>query len=373
MRITAKIIAILVLSGLLALPLFAVCGCDGTGGDSTNDGKSVDLGLETVILTIDDSPVYWPEFLYWLRFVTNYYEQQNGLDAITDWTAQVNGVPLKEFMLSSAVDYVGRHRALEAKAADMGVVLSEAQEQEMANTRADNVSVYGSESEYQRIVRQTYVSESVLNYLLEIGYLSQGVFTELYGANSEKCTDADVSAYVAEKGLLCARYVFLSNTGTGTAELSDAEKTKNRSLLEDLVTQLKASSDPVTLFAGFVTQYNQDTDAAGYTDGVLFTAGQKPADFTAAYNELKDSEYSGVVQTDGGLYLIMKAPIKPDMVADQTGKSLRYRTAYDYLFQKQVNAWYAGMKVKFTKAYDGIDLESLFGPDEASSTTTTGR
>ena len=76
-----------------------------------------------------------------------------------------------------------------------------------------------------------------------------------------------------------------------------------------------------------------------------------------------------MVQTDKGLYLIMRMPLHPDMVADKTGNTLRYRAAYEYLFEKQVNAWYADMKVKFTEAYDIIDLRRLFGPDEASTTT----
>jgi hypothetical protein len=370
----SKVIPIIVLLAILVLALPAATGCGDSSGDSSGgsagSGQSVDLGLDTVILTVDDSPCYWPEFLYWLRFLAGYYEDQNGLDAITDWDAQVNGKPLKEFFLSSAVDYVGRHRALEVQAKKMGFTVTDAQKQEMAAARAQNVSVYGSEAEYVRIVRQTYVTEDVYNYLLEIGYLSTDVFSELYGPAGEKCSDADVAAYVAQKGLLCARFVFLSNTAPNGDELSDDEKTANRQKLQGLVDQLKASSDVETLFAGFVSQYNEDTASSGFTDGVLFTADQMPAEFMAAYNQLQDKQYSGVVETKTGLYLMLREPVRPDMIGDQAGNTLRYRAAYEYLFEKQVDAWYADMKVKYTKAYDSLDLEKLFGSSTGSATTS---
>ncbi len=366
---TMRLLPIIVVLGLLVVALTATPGCGGKSAPG-GDTRAVELDLDTVILTVDGDPVYWPEFLYWLRFIAGYYETQNDLEAIADWTTQINGAPLKDFFLSSAVDYAGRHRALETHAAGMGFAITGAQRQEMASIRAENVSVYGSESEYQRIIRQTYVSESVYDYLLEIGYLSQQVFAALYGDGGEKCTDADVSAYVSAKGLLSARYVFLSNTGTGTAPLSAEEKAGNRDLLEDLIGRLDRSDDPIGLFADFVTQYGQDPDAAPYTDGVVFTSAAMPAEFMAAFDQLEENQWSGVVETGEGLYLIMRVPLRPDMIADQAGNTLRYRAAYEYLYEKQVNAWYADMKVEFAKAYDSIDVERLFGADPAPATST---
>jgi parvulin-like peptidyl-prolyl isomerase len=365
----ARLTLIVTVVGLLCLALVMFPGCGGSDGGSTGATQSVELGLDTVILTVDGSPCYWPEFLYWLRFIVGYYEDQNGLAAITDWDAQIDGKSLRDFILSSAVDYVGRHRALEVHAAEMGFAVSQAQEQEMAANRAQNVSVYGSEAEYLRILRQTYVSESVYNYLLKIGYLSNDVFAELYGPGGEKCTDAEVAAYVAEKSLLCAKFIFLPNTDTAGVELNDDERARNRETLQGLVDQLETSSDPVALFAQLETEYNQNTATACYADGVLFTAPQMPAEFMAAYDRLQEDEFSGVVTTEGGLYLIMKLPIHPDMPADQAGNTLRYRAAYEYLFQNQVDEWYAGMRVEFTEAYESIDLKRFFGAGGSAATT----
>lgn len=344
---------------LLLLALVILGGCDsGAPSDDPEDMSS--FTENTLILEVDEYPVYWPEFKYWLKVIADYYKEASSLESITDWTVEENGVTLEEFFLSTAVDYAGRHRALEKHAEEMGIEVPQAALDDIAATRAENIEIYGSEVEYRRIVNQMYVSDKVYTYLVEMGYLSSEVFSELYGDGGEKCSDEDVAAYAAEKGLMCARYVFLSNTGTGTAELTEAEKAANRELLEDLARQLEASDDPEALFASFVQEHNTDGQALTYPDGVLFVAGDMGQEFETAYAALAENQYSGIVETAEGLYLIMRLPVRPDMAADASGSTLRYRAAYEHLYQAQVNAWYADMDVDYARAYDLIDVKTLF-------------
>ncbi len=53
-----------------------------------------------------------------------------------------------------------------------------------------------------------------------------------------------------------------------------------------------------------------------------------------------------------GYCLILRLPIRPDMTADSSGVTLRYRTAYDYLFQRQIDEWCADMDFDYSEAYD---------------------
>jgi hypothetical protein len=68
---------------------------------------------------------------------------------------------------------------------------------------------------------------------------------------------------------------------------------------------------------------------------------------------------SGIVETPKGLYLLMRLPIDPDMVADSSGKTLRYRTAFDYLYQMQINGWGREMAVEREKAFELIDVQAV--------------
>ena len=52
-------------------------------------------------------------------------------------------------------------------------------------------------------------------------------------------------------------------------------------------------------------------------------------------------------------------PIFPDMATDSSGKTLRYWTAYEYLFKNQVEAWSTKMKIKYEDAYYKINVERL--------------
>jgi hypothetical protein len=359
MKRTLKIVSLV--AALCAL-LTAVSGCgrSDAGSPDVTSANGVVLAANTLIITVDSTPVYWPEFRYALKFITNYYKDQYGLETITDWDVEVDGTPLDEYFLSAAAGYATKNRAMEAKAKELGIELTQDELAEIAEVRADNISIYGSEREYLTVLTESYYSEDVYDYLIKMGYLSADLFAELYGANGERCADEEVSEYVAEKGLMCADYVFLSNTAADGSELSDEEKRENRSLLQNLIGRLDLRADPAALFPSLVAEYNEDSTLSGYPDGRLFLPGAVGDKFESACAALREHEYSGVVEQDEGLYLIMRMPIFPDMIADSSGNTLRYWAAFDYLFQSQVDEWVAGMEIGYTETYYTLDVEALF-------------
>ena len=90
---------------------------------------------------------------------------------------------------------------------------------------------------------------------------------------------------------------------------------------------------------------------ANYPNGRLFTSGCLGEEFESAYSKLKENEHSGIVKTSQGCYIILRMPVFPDMAVDSSGSTLRYTTAYDYLFKKQVEDLSSKMDVKYEDAY----------------------
>jgi hypothetical protein len=313
-------------------------------------------------MSVESDPVYWPEFKFWLKQVTNYYKDSYDLDEITDWGVEQNGMPLDEFLLSAAAGQATKARAVEAKAAELGIALTEGDLAEIAGERADNVAIYGSESEYLWIIQETYGSEDVFDYLTKVDYLSIHLFGELYGVNGEKCSDDDVSAYVTDVGFMCAGYIFLSSTDDDGDELSAEQKAENRDLLEGIVGRLHLSADPITLFGSLIDQYSEGPSVASYPDGYLLAPGTMGEGFESVCADLSEGEYSGVVEAAGGLYVILRMPIYPDMAVDSSGTTLRCKTAYEYAFQNDVDGWSADLDVTYKDVYSQIDVEGLFGP-----------
>jgi hypothetical protein len=312
--------------------------------------KEGELPFDTLILTVNSDPVYWPEFKFWLNYIKKYY-RNNHPDAIANWDAKKMGMGLNEFFFSTAVGYASKDRAIEARAKELGIELSVRDLAEMEKKRKSNIEIYGSELEYLRIVSSMYVTEDVFNYLAKIDYLGDYLFKDLYGANGEKCTDEEVAALVKERGLMCTKFIFLSNKDDEGNILSAEKQAENYSLMEDMIHQLVESDEPMSIFNQLMNKHNREITAANYPDGCLFVSGSRGDAFEEAYSKLKDYECSGIIKAKDGLYLILRMPITPDMSVDSSGTTLRYTTAYDYLFKKKVEDLAAKMDVKYEEFY----------------------
>ena len=369
---------------VLCALLMVFLSCSGCNSDaSTSPGENINSGLSmkaaesgnigsvnkasyeerrpsaaTLILTVDSTPVYWPEFHFWLNYIVKYYKKAYGYDEITDWNVEQNGMPLSEFFLSCAVGYARKDRAIEAKAEELGIRLSEDDLAEIEERRKDNIKIYGSEMEYRRIVSSMYMSEDVFNYLTKIDYLGDYLFEYLYGAKGEKCSDKDISSYIEKEGYMCAKYIFLSNTDSDGNELTAEKREKNYKLLEDILVQLDSSDNPLALFVTHMNKYGEDKKVLNYPDGRLFVPGVMGKEFEKAYLELDKNEYSGIVKTDKGYYIILRMPFFPSMTADSAGNTLRYWVAYE-LFKNHVENCSEEMKIEYKDAYYEIDVEGL--------------
>jgi hypothetical protein len=148
---------------------------------------------KTEMMTIGGTPVYWPEFYFWLRFIEKHYRRFHRIDKISDWRAQQNGMALKAFFLSSAVGYACQERAIEAKARELGLALTSADEAEIAEVKKRHGRIYGR-TEYLRMIRREYVSEEVFAYLTRMDHLGKRLYTHLYGENGERCPEENDAA-----------------------------------------------------------------------------------------------------------------------------------------------------------------------------------
>jgi hypothetical protein len=350
-----KTIGIIILLTVLGVLLMTFSSCSSLNSHAATPYEKGEFSANTRILTVDSTPVYWPEFLFWLNYIKKYYKKYHNLGKITDWNEKQNGMNLSEFFLSCAVGYAGKDRAIEAKAKELGIELSKEDLAKIEKERENNIKIY-TKSEYLRIVARMYVSEEIFNYLKKIDYLGKYLFEYYYGAHGEKCSDEDVSAYVKKKGYMCAKYIFLSNADADGNKLSAEERAKNYKFLKDILGRLKASDAPLALFDALMNEYGEDATIAEYPDGHLFVTGGMGKEFERTYLKLNENEYSNIVKADRGYYVILRVPIRPDMTI--ASNTLRYWTAYD-LFKNQIDDWYAKMKIKYEDAYYKIDVKRL--------------
>lgn len=310
------------------------------------------------LLLIDSQPVYWTEFRFWLNYIESFYKSSHGYETIPDWSVKQGGKSLRDFFLSTAVQYACNDRAIEALAKENHFELSKDDLEKIEETRRGQVKIYG-EQEYLRVVESMYGSEDQFKYLTRIDLLGNSLFESLYGAKGEKCTDACVSQYVTDHHLMAVQFIFLSGSGSDGKALRAEELEKKDAVLKEILSQLHKSSDPQSLFINLVNKYSEDKSFTDFPEGILFASGSKGKDFESAYLSLKEHEYSGIVKTGEGSYILLRVPVSAEMKVDISGNNLRYWAAYRGLFKSRIDERCAAMKIEYKDGYDKINVEKI--------------
>ncbi|MGC4083337.1 MAG: hypothetical protein QM736_14820 [Vicinamibacterales bacterium] len=300
------------------------------------------------LLHIDGEPVFAAELDFWLRNVGKYYLASRKLERIDDWSAQQNGMPLREYLVSSAVEYVRRDRVIEAQAASRGIRLGADQELDILNARTEQMRIYGSDAEYGRVVASMYGSEALFDYLTRIELLGDAVFADLFGAGGERCDDDCVTAYAAREHLMPARTLHFAAKDPANRTLSAGERRANRRKLHAVLARLRADPSPAAAFA-----------AEANDGGPQFALAQSDARLPVVLERLKPGEISGVISTDQGDWLILRMAIDPAMPVDAAGHSLRRQAAYDSLFKPWVLDRARAQSIERLPALGQLDVPGL--------------
>jgi hypothetical protein len=314
---------------------------------------------EAAVLTVGPRVVKWSELRFWLIYQGRYYKTVHHLSTITDWQAQQDGVGLGESFLKTATAYVCNDTAIEAHATAAGIQLTPADLAEQAKIRADNIRIYGSYSEYLRIVGSMYGTEAQFQYLAKIDRLSTYLFAHLYGSGGEQCSDECVAGFIQSQGLSAVLYVFRSRTDGDGHELAPQSRRHDYLLLKHLHTRLQTSQAPVELFSKLISEYSDDKSLADYPAGRIVARDGKGAEFDLAVRSLADNAYTDVITTPEGYYLILRKPLSADMTVDSSGTTLRYWAAYQSLFKTQISQWCAEFPIQYADSYPHIDVEGL--------------
>lgn len=313
----------------------------------------------TMLFTVGTRPVYWGEYRFWLTYLGRRYMAAHDLQTITDWQTPQDGVPLKQFLLTSATSHVCEDRAVESQSETAGIALSESDVADLARVREQNIRIYGSDSEYQRIVASMYGSESQFVYLAKIDRLSGHLFTALYGAEGERCDDDCVAQFVGDRGLHNVMYLFRSRLDARGQVLALAKQHDNFQLLARLRLQLISRKSSAEYFAGQISRYSDDKSQPEFPGGRVIERGSMGQQFDQAIEHLPDNKVTDIVSTASGDYLVMKIPLTAQTRIDAAGHTLRYWAAHARLFEPNIAGWCASQPITFADSFQSVDVESL--------------
>lgn len=326
---------------------------------------------DEVMLTINGIDVTWGELFYWYEYDVSNIESYSG--DITDWDADsgiAEGKTYREYVTESALDTLKHYYALESKAKELGVTLSEEDRQTLQTVWQNNVDSYGGgdEAAFIEYLEKAFLTKALYDHINEVSMLFDRVLAELFGAGGEKLDPAEVVAKAQELNYARVKHILIVTTDDTGAALPDEQLAEKKAQSESLLAELKGITDTAALEARFdelIAENGEDPGAAYYTDGYTFQEGANSFDktFEAAALALDEYALSDIVETAFGYHILLRLPLKADAAIEYTSETekttLAYYIAQD-LFASETDNWADESEIKFSDSYNKMDLAELF-------------
>ncbi len=356
-----KKITALILSLCIMVFAFSGCGDAPLSPAPTPNTQTSALDDDTLIVTIDGFPVYWAEFRYWLNYSLQYCGFTPGSEI--DWNSEYTAnKTLAEYIMDDAVNAVALYKVIDKNAAAMNLPLSAEDKANIETIMAENRSYFETDDEYEAYLSESYLTEELMQYLLEASCNYYNIFVKMFGANGELVPDTDALAFGAENNYYRAKHILMAFEDDAGNTYSEAEMQTKYAQLEDMLAQIRAAENPNELFDQFMAEYSEDPGLAAYPSGYQFVKGDMVSEFQTAVEALNDYEVSDIVTMgDFGYTIIMRLPLDPDdvSISDMYGYTLRYNTA-NFEFETLANTWTLEANIEYAEAYSRINLDDLF-------------
>ena len=256
-------------------------------------------GSDTLV-TVNGTAIPADLVLYWLYMNCDRFNSSYG----------IYGLSLADFadlLLNDTVTMSGYYTLLRQKAAELGCLPTDAQVQE-ARER-----MMGDGEEDYNLLKAAYgMSDESMEYIFTLSTYYQN----LLDAMVPEATDEMLNNYVYHVKHILLLTVDMEGQPTQQEDGSyaypalDAETVAaKRAQAEDLLAQLRASSDPEALFDQLMNEHSEDSGLAANPDGYTATPGEMVPAFEQTAFSLGMGEISDIVESSYGYHIILRLPV----------------------------------------------------------------
>ena len=335
--------------------------------------------MDEVMLSVNGIDVTWDELFYW--YVNDVTNIESYFGDITDWDAQCGLDAEKtnrEFVMNDALDILKQYCAIESKAKDMGVVLTDEDKATLKTDWENNIQSYGNgdEAAFIEYLRKLYLSKGMYDKINEVNLLYNRLFETMFGGNGEKLSENDVVEKASDMGYIRVKNILIMTKDDTNTTLPADQLKEKKTTAEKILNELKGITDKTALekrFDELMAQYGEDPGMEYNTDGYTFLPGNgiMIENFEKAATDLDEYGISEIVETDYGYHIIMRLPLRASATAlyssDSSQKTLAYYVAQD-MMGSQTKNWANESKVEFTKTYEDMDIKNVFSKAISSPT-----
>ncbi len=277
----------------------------------------------TEAATIGDTIVYKGEFMYYMmigKSAATQEAQKLGLTLATDkdWqTVMLGDKTAAQFAKDEALDSLKTVMTLEKKANDTGYEMTDADREEIKNTKEMMISQLGGVYEYESVLRDMGISLDDFNRTIERS-VKANAYAALYKETDDslKATDEEVKEkYKAD--YVFVRHILISNQNPMDANemVTMADETAEpidydavaKVEAEDILAKLGSGADFVALMNEH-SDDGRDEEGKLQSDGYIMTNnGQMVKEFEDAAMALEEGKYTTeLVKTSYGYHIIKR-------------------------------------------------------------------
>lgn len=330
---------------------------------------------DEVVMTVDGVGVTWGEYFYLVyanvQQMMNYFNTMAMYYGIAaNWSdpmGEGSEYTYASYVPKSIENSLISQMAIKGNAKKNNVELSQENLDAIAaQLQSDIVYMCGegaTEEDFNKYLENMFLPRAVYDNINKINYLYQQAFEEKFGLSSELVSDEDAENYLKENGYMAADHILLATIDLSTRQtLEESVVNEKKAQAEDIVAQLSEIKDKDELLKKFKElkdQYTEDTGAAYYPDGYIFTTGKMVPEFEETAKTLTEYELSGIVETSYGYHIMLGMPLDPDGVIEITeqGTEMTARKMYaNNEYAKELDAYASNIKVEYV---DGFELPAL--------------
>lgn len=282
--------------------LLSACGTSASGEGGLLSRAS-GIADDEVLLTVDGRAVPAWRYLYWLTSVCDQIRTAwNESGRTLDWQQTLSGEPLADYARRKALENTALYATVETLAEDNGVTLSEEDQAQLDAEWQEKVTEYGSEEAYLEALARMGLGKEEARALSEDACLYRKLLTLAADpASALYVTEEALTEFTAGREYLAASCILVSTEGVAAEDTETLAAQKSRA--ETLFSQINSAADEAATFAQLAQTENDapaqpGTFAAG--DGTLPQAAEE------ALRALEVGQWSGVVETEEGYYLLLR-------------------------------------------------------------------
>ena len=256
---------------------------------------------DSTVITIGGQAVSAKEYLYWLGYYCDYYNQYLQYAGVSDWNMELTeGFTAGDFIAQQSelqtLSMVTQYAVIDSWANEAGVTLTDADLQNIAAQRENSIAQLGSEKAYLQNLQAMGIDDDFVVQSLSHSFLINHLYEAYCTEGSSLYPGADaIAAYAGAHDYLGALILFID-----TCEMGEEEKAVMLAQMEGYASSLRDSAEKDADFAAIAEKLGMNTTVT------TFAADQMEEPFVAALKSLPLDTVSDVIATDEGYYVAIR-------------------------------------------------------------------